>query len=52
MGGTPEVLEIIHQGGENGEDLVNILTVAGSRISGKERSVPDEVIMDFFDMRR
>ena len=52
MGGTPEVLEIIHQGGENGEDVVNILTVAGSRISGKERSVTDEVIMDFFDMRR
>merc|ERR1719203_520853 len=52
MGGTPEVLEIIHKGGEDDEDIVNILTVDGKRISGKERMVPDEVIMDFFDLKR
>jgi hypothetical protein len=52
MGGTPEVLEIIHMGGQNDEDVVNILTVEGDRINGMERSVPDEVTMDFFDMRR
>ena len=53
MGGTPEVLEIIHMGGENGEDIVNILTVEGKRIDGKERSpVPDNTVMDFFDLRR
>jgi len=52
LGGTPEVLEIIHMGGENDEDIVNILTVDGDRISGKERSVPDDIIMDFFDMKR
>ena len=52
LGGTPEVLEIVHMGGENGEDRVNILTVEGDRIDGKERSVPDDVIMDFFDMKR
>lgn len=54
MGGTPEVLEIIHMGGENGEDVINILTVNGDRVSSKERSVSkdDNAIMDFFDMRR
>ena len=53
MGGTPEVLEIIHMGGENDEDIVNILTVEGKRIAGKERSpVPDNTVMDFFDIRR
>jgi hypothetical protein len=52
MGGRPEVLEIIHMGGEDGEDLVNILTVDGDRIGGQERAVADDVIMDFFDMKR
>lgn len=54
MGGTPEVLEIIHMGGEDGEDVINILTVNGDRVSAKERSVSkdDNAIMDFFDMRR
>ncbi len=52
MGGTPEVLEIIHEGGENDEDIVNILTENGERISGKDRSVVDALIMDFFDMKR
>ena len=52
MGGTPEVLEIIHKGGEDDEDIINILTVEGDRISGKERAVPEAAIMDFFDIRR
>ena len=52
MGGTPEVLEIIHEGGENDEDIVNILTENGERICGKDRSVVDTLIMDFFDMKR
>ena len=54
MGGTPEVLEIIHMGGDDDEDVINVLTVDGDRVSGKERSVAnDEIaIMDFFDMRR
>lgn len=52
MGGTPEALEIVHMGGENGEDRVNILTVEGDRVDGKERAVPDDIIMDFFDMKR
>ena len=52
MEGTPEVLEIIHMGGEDDEDVVNVLTVDGKRISGKERSVVDEVILDFFDLKR
>ena len=37
MNGAPEVLEIIHEGGENGEDIINILTVDGDRIPGSER---------------
>ena len=54
MGGTPEVLEIIHMGGDDDEDVINILTVDGDRVSGKERSVSNDgsAIMDFFDMRR
>ncbi|KAL7481594.1 hypothetical protein ACHAW6_007272 [Cyclotella cf. meneghiniana] len=44
MGGTPEVLEIIHEGGEGGEDLVSVLTVDGRRIDGKERAVVDNVL--------
>ncbi len=52
LGGTPEVLEIIHMGGDDDEDIINILTVEGDRISGNKRSVPDEVIMDFFDLKR
>ncbi len=37
LNGTPEVLEIIHEGGENGEDIINILTLEGDRIPGPER---------------
>lgn len=37
MNGTPEVLEIIHQGGENDEDIISILTVEGDRIPASER---------------
>ncbi|KAL3780859.1 hypothetical protein HJC23_001592 [Cyclotella cryptica] len=44
MGGTPEVLEIIHEGGEDGEDLVSVLTVDGRRIEGRERAVVDNVL--------
>ena len=43
MGGTPEVLEIIH-GGESGEDVVSVLTVEGERIEGKERAVVENVL--------
>ena len=39
MNGTPEVLEIIHCGGENGEDIINVLTVEGHRVSAKERQI-------------
>lgn len=39
MNGTPEVLEIIHQGGENGEDIISILTVEGDRIPASERQM-------------
>jgi hypothetical protein len=52
MGGKIEVLEIIHRGGENDEDVVNVLTEDGKQISGKERSVADTIILDFFDMKR
>ena len=52
MGGTPEVLEILHMAGEDGEDEVNVLTVDGKRIDGQERAVADDVIMDFFDLKR
>eukprot|EP00581_Thalassiosira_minuscula_P018735 CAMPEP_0183714094 /NCGR_PEP_ID=MMETSP0737-20130205/8759_1 /TAXON_ID=385413 /ORGANISM="Thalassiosira miniscula, Strain CCMP1093" /LENGTH=509 /DNA_ID=CAMNT_0025942999 /DNA_START=166 /DNA_END=1695 /DNA_ORIENTATION=- len=52
MGGTPEVLEIVHMGGENDEDVINILTVDGKRIPGTNRSVTDDIVMDFFDIRR
>jgi hypothetical protein len=37
MNGTPEVLEIIHCGGDNGEDVINILTPDGERIPALER---------------
>lgn len=43
MGGTPEVLEIIH-GGEDDEDIVNVLTVDGKSIVGSERAVVDNVL--------
>jgi hypothetical protein len=43
MGGTPEVLEIIH-GGEDGEDKVSVLTVDGKSIDGKDRAVVDNVL--------
>jgi hypothetical protein len=39
MGGTPEVLEILHMGGEDDEDVIKILTVDGDGVSEKERSV-------------
>jgi hypothetical protein len=32
-------LEIIHQGGENGEDIISILTVEGDRIPASERQM-------------
>lgn len=43
MGGTPEVLEIIH-GGDEGEDVVSVLTVDGRRIEGRERAVVENVL--------
>ncbi|KAL7545063.1 hypothetical protein ACHAWF_008426 [Thalassiosira exigua] len=53
MGGTPEVLEILHMAGEDDEDVINILTKDGGRISAKERSVAtDDAILDFFDLKR
>jgi len=39
LNGTPEVLEIIHEGGENGEDVISIITVDGDRIPGAERQI-------------
>jgi len=43
-GGTPEVLEIIHNGGvKDGEDLVSILTVDGRRIPSEQRVVVDNL---------
>ena len=45
MGGTPEVLEIIHMGGDNDEDVVSVLTVDGKRVDGSERAVTDSRIM-------
>ena len=39
MNGTPEVLEIIHKGGENDDDVINILTVEGDRIPASERQI-------------
>jgi len=44
MGGTPEVLEIIHMGGENDEDIVSILTVDGKRVPAKERETVENVL--------
>jgi hypothetical protein len=43
MGGTPEVLEIIH-GGDEGEDVVSVLTVDGRRIEGRERAVAENFL--------
>eukprot|EP00978_Attheya_sp_CCMP212_P012239 scaffold30408_cov53-Attheya_sp.AAC.2 len=40
-GGIPEVLEIIH--GEI-EDEINILTVAGGKVNGKERQIVDQFL--------
>jgi len=45
MGGTPEVLEIIHMGGDNDEDIVSVLTVDGKRVDGSDRAVFDSSIM-------
>jgi len=39
--GLPEVLEIIHEGGEKGEDLINILTLSGERVPSEERQILD-----------
>ena len=39
-----EVLEIVHAGGEDGEDVVSVLTVSGERIEGKEREVVENVL--------
>lgn len=44
MNGVPEVLEIIHKGGENDEDVIHILTVEGDRIPATERQID---AMDF-----
>lgn len=41
MNGTPEVLEIIHRGGKNDEDLLNILTLEGHRIPALERQTSE-----------
>lgn len=41
MSGIPEVLEIIHKGGENDEDVINILTVEGDRIPASDRQIDD-----------
>lgn len=41
MNGTPEVLEILHKGDINGEDLINILTVDGKKIPAMERQIVD-----------
>jgi len=48
LNGTPEVLEIIHEGGENGEDVINVLTVDGERISGGDRYLAEERRFDLF----
>ena len=39
--GRPEVLEILHEAGEDGEDIVNILTLSGERIPSKDRQILD-----------
>mmetsp|Transcript_35164 Transcript_35164/g.83991 ORF Transcript_35164/g.83991 Transcript_35164/m.83991 type:complete len:504 (+) Transcript_35164:115-1626(+) len=52
MGGTPEVLEIIHKGADDDSDIINILTVDEKRVEGGERAVFDRSVVDFFDMRR
>jgi len=52
MGGKPEVLEIIHGGGADGEDAIHVLTANGTRVEGHKRAVADETVMDFFDMKR
>ncbi|KAL7464144.1 hypothetical protein ACHAXS_004479 [Conticribra weissflogii] len=44
MGGTPEVLEIIHMGGENDEDIVSILKEDGTRVAAKERETVENVL--------
>ena len=52
MGGTPEVLEIIHRGNDDDSDIINVLTVDGKRVEGDVRAVFDRSVVDFFDMRR
>ena len=42
MGGQPEVLEIIH-GGDEADDIVNILTMSGEKIAGSERQVIESI---------
>lgn len=44
MGGTPEVLEIIHNGAGNGVDEVNILTRSG-KVPASERQTVDSGIL-------
>ncbi len=44
MGGTPEVLEIIHMGGENDEDIVSILKEDGTRVAAKDRETVENVL--------
>jgi len=39
--GNPEVLEIIHEGGEDGEDVLSVLTMNGERIPSADRQVID-----------
>eukprot|EP00586_Coscinodiscus_wailesii_P003678 CAMPEP_0172488274 /NCGR_PEP_ID=MMETSP1066-20121228/17727_1 /TAXON_ID=671091 /ORGANISM="Coscinodiscus wailesii, Strain CCMP2513" /LENGTH=475 /DNA_ID=CAMNT_0013255395 /DNA_START=138 /DNA_END=1565 /DNA_ORIENTATION=- len=43
MSGVPEVLEIIH-GGDDEEDVINILSAKGDRIKGSERQVIENII--------
>jgi hypothetical protein len=44
MGGTPEVLEIIHMGGENDEDIISVLTVDGKKVDGRDRMLVENVL--------
>lgn len=43
MGGTPEVLEIIH-GGEGKEDVVTVLTMSGDRIPSSDRQIMEDIM--------
>mmetsp|Transcript_16624 Transcript_16624/g.25431 ORF Transcript_16624/g.25431 Transcript_16624/m.25431 type:complete len:513 (+) Transcript_16624:104-1642(+) len=39
MSGSPEVLEIIHKGAKNGDDIVNVLTMYEGVVPSKERQI-------------